>query len=60
MYIIIYNAENDFFKVYGKEEAEVQIASLIKEGLASDEIELYDTKDVEYKVTEVDIKVSIK
>ncbi len=60
MYIVIFNAESDFFKVYTTEEAESQIATLIKDGYSSDEIELYETTDVNYEVTEVDIKVSIK
>ena len=60
MYIVIYNAESDFFKVYTIEQAEEQIASLIKDGYARGEIELYEAKDVDYEITKADIKVSVK
>lgn len=50
IYIIIYNAETDFIKVYTKEQAESQIADLIMSGYGKDDMELYEAHDKDYKV----------
>jgi len=59
MYIIIYNAETDFFEAPTPEDAATQIEALFDNGYARDDIQLYKAIAVEFKV-EVNAKVKVE
>lgn len=60
-YIIIYNAETDFYKVYTEEQVKAEIVDLIEQGYALDEIELYEAtqKEVSINIKETIISLTI-
>ena len=59
-YIIIYNAETDFFKVFNQEQAEAQVASLITGGFGADDIQVYEAVEQRIKIADSDIVITLE
>lgn len=59
-YIIVYNAESDFILCSDEEQVKREIAEWIKtEGIATDDITLYEAKFKRFEAEVGDIKVTL-
>jgi hypothetical protein len=57
-YVIVYNAETDFVKVYGEGQLQGQIEELIKDGSAQNDIEVYKEIEVDIEVDAVRVVIN--
>lgn len=58
VYIIEYNAETDYIKVYTEGEAEAMVKDLVREGYGANEITIYEAEALDFTVTHTDVSIS--
>ncbi len=59
-WIIIYNGESDFLRCDTEDEVKKEIESLINNGYASDDIEVFKGQPVEFKIKIKDIQIEFE